>query len=381
MERIAGRWRWLWQRIRSRSVEMRLGIRVSIAAVASFLLAHWLSLPLSLWAVLTAVILTQMSVGRSLNATLNYMIGTLGGAIYSGAVAVLIPHATELGLLVVLAIGIAPMAMLAAIDPRFSTAPFTAVLVLLAPTLAHLTPLQSATYRVIEVALGAVIGLAVSLLILPARAQVLAVEAAARMLDLMAQVLPELFKGFAQNLEQSEVRRIHDSLGRAIVKLDVMTSEAERERLTSLAATPDYGPLLRTLLRLRHDLVMIGRAAAEPLPEAVQARLAPALMGLCAAAGEYLRESSKALLSRRQPPPLGPFEAELAAYLDEIGDIRRLRLTRDLPVEAVERIFALGFALEQLHQNFCDLARVVRERAPSPKTTGSGAAADAASAV
>src|SRR5262249_5507850 len=143
---IAGGWRRLWARIQGRSVEMRLGIRGSIAAVASFLLSRWLDLPLALWTVLTAIILTQMSVGRSLNATINYMIGTLGGAIYSGAVAVLIPHETELALLVVLAIGIAPMAMLAAIDPRFSTAPFTAVLVLLAPTLAHLTPLESATY-------------------------------------------------------------------------------------------------------------------------------------------------------------------------------------------------------------------------------------------
>jgi uncharacterized membrane protein YccC len=272
--------------------------------------------------------------------------------------------------------------MLAAINPRFSTAPFTAVLVVLAPTLADLTPLQSATYRVIEVGLGAVTGLAVSLLILPARAQILAVEAGARMLNLMAQELPELFKGFAQDLDQAEVRRIHDSLGRAITKLDVMTAEAERERMTSLAATPDYGPLLRTLLRLRHDLVMIGRAAAAPLPETVRPRLAPPLVRLCATAGDYLRQSSEALQSRRQPPPLGPFDEALAAYLEEIAAIRRLGVTRDMPVEAVERIFALGFALEQLHKNFCDLARVVRERAPSPKTTtGSGAAADAASAV
>src|SRR5262249_56971749 len=170
-------------------------------------------------------------------------------------------------------------------------------------------------------------------LILPARAQVLAAEAAARMLDLMAQVLPELFKGFAQDLDQSEVRRIHDSLGRAIVKLDVMTSEAERERLTSLAATPDYGPLLRTLLRLRHDLVMIGRAAAEPLPETVRPRLAPPLLRLCASSGDYLRQSGKALVSRRQPPPVAPFEAALDAYLDEIATIRRLRLPSDLPVD------------------------------------------------
>jgi Putative transposase len=50
-------------------------------------------------------------------------------------------------------------------------------------------------------------------------------------------------------------------------------AEARRERLIYLAWGPDPGPLLRTLIRLRHDLVMLGRAAIEPLPETFQLRL------------------------------------------------------------------------------------------------------------
>src|SRR5437667_8758937 len=119
MTHIAEAWRLLRTRVRARSVELRLALRVSIAAVLSFALSHWLNLPLSLWTVLTAVLLTQMNVGRSLKATLDYMVGTLGGAVYSGTVAVLVPHDSELALLAVLAIGIAPLAMLAAINPRF----------------------------------------------------------------------------------------------------------------------------------------------------------------------------------------------------------------------------------------------------------------------
>src|SRR5215216_2847954 len=176
MIRIAEAWRALRMRVRGHSAELRLGLRVSTAAVLSFALSHWLNLPLSLWTVLTAVILTQMNVGRSLKATLDYLVGTLGGAVYSGIVAVLIPHQSEPALLAVLAIGIAPLAMLATVDARFSAAPFTAVLVLLAPTIVDVGPLQSAAYRVIEVALGAVTGLAVSLLVLPARAQGLVLE-------------------------------------------------------------------------------------------------------------------------------------------------------------------------------------------------------------
>jgi uncharacterized membrane protein YccC len=334
--------------------------------VLSFVLAHWLNLPLSLWTVLTAVILTQMNVGRSLKAALDYMVGTLGGAVYSGAVAVLLPHHSELAFLAVLAIGIGPLAMLAAINPRFGAAPFTAVLVLLAPTLVQVSPLESAIYRVLEVALGAATGVMVSLLVLPSRAQMLAVEAAARMLDLMAGFLPELFEGLARELDAAKVRRIQNSIGGAFARLDAVAAEAQRERMTSLVAAPDPGSLLRTLLRLRHDLVMIGRAAAAPLPEALRPRLVPPLARICETAVDHLRQSSTALLARGSPPPLHRFEAALGAYLAEIADIRRLALTRDLPVDAMERIFGLGFALEQLRKNLGDLTRAMDDYALSP---------------
>jgi uncharacterized membrane protein YgaE (UPF0421/DUF939 family) len=108
-----------------------------------------------LWAVLTAVIVTQMSVGRSLKTTFDYLVGTLGGAIYGGAVGLLIPHSNEIALLAVLAIAVAPLALLAAINPRFSVAPITAIIVLLVPMMTHATQIASALDRVLEVALGA----------------------------------------------------------------------------------------------------------------------------------------------------------------------------------------------------------------------------------
>ena len=73
---------------------------------------------------------------------------------------------------------------------------------------------------------------------------------------------------------------------------------------TRLAAAPDTGPLLRTLLRLRHDLVMIGRAAIDPLPEAFAdaAGIAAAHVGVALA--DYLRASGAALQAASGPPSL-----------------------------------------------------------------------------
>ena len=90
------------------------GLRITVAAILSLVAAQLLGLPLPLWAVLTAMIVTQMSVGRSLKATGDYLVGTVGGAIYGGLVAILIPHESELSLLIVLVIAVAPLALLAA---------------------------------------------------------------------------------------------------------------------------------------------------------------------------------------------------------------------------------------------------------------------------
>jgi uncharacterized membrane protein YccC len=345
--------------IRDRAVELRLCCRVTVAALVTYAFAEFLHLPLALWAVLTAIIVTQLSVGRTLKATIDYFLGTLGGAVYSSLVGTLIPHASELGVLTVLAIALAPLVLLAAMRPSFAVAPFTAVMVLLVPMFTHVSPLESAYYRVIEVALGGVIAIAVSFLVFPERAHGLAIEAGARLLELMAAALGELLDGFTRKLDPGSVRRMQDEIGEALARLGTIESEVRRERPTYLSAEPDLAPLLRTLLRLRHDLVMIGRAAATPLADGFQARLGPALARFSAAATDYLRRSGTALIGRRPPPPLDAVNEALGAYTATMAALRSEGLTRTLPSDAVEHIFTLGFALEQLHRNFRDLDRCV----------------------
>jgi len=346
--------------LRRHRVQLALSIRVTIAALVALALAQLLQLPLPLWAVLTAVIVTQMSVGRSLMATFDYLVGTLGGAVYGGAIGVLIPHSSEIALLAVLALAVTPLAFIAAINPRFSVAPITAIIVLLIPTMTHASPFASALDRVIEVALGGVTGLVVSFLLLPASAHP-QVEAAARTLDEMARALGKLLAGLTQGLDVEALHRIQDGIGQALVHVNVVGAEAEHERSTRLASGPDTGPLLRTLLRLRHDLVIIGRAAAIPLPEALMSRLEAPLARIGKAFADYFRASGAALPAGRSPPSLEAVEAALNAYAAEIAALRGEGLTRSLPGDAAERFFALGFALEQMGSNLKDLERCVAE--------------------
>lgn len=356
--------KWL-RAFRPRRVQVALAVRITIAALASLMLSQLLRLPLPLWAVLTALIVTQMSVGRSLKVALDYLIGTLGGALYGGAIGVLIPHSGEAALLAVLALAVAPLALVAAMNPSFSVAPITAIIVLLVPTFTHTSPVASAVDRVLEVLLGGVTGLVVSFLLLPSKAHPLVVGAAARTLERMAVTLGELLAGLAHGLDMESLHRIQDGLGQALVNLNVVGAEAERERSARLVAEPDTGPLLRTLLRLRHDLVMIGRASINPLPEACRKRLKSPLAQIGTAFAGYLRASGSALSRRQGPPSLHAVESAMETYTAEIAAIRRDGLTRNLPGDATENFFALGFALEQMHRNFKDLERCVTEWAGS----------------
>jgi len=354
-----------WKQIRLWAIqyraELRLCLRVSVSAMLALLVAQLLNLPFVLWTVLTAVILTQISVGGSVKATLDYLASTIGGAVYAGAVGALIPHTNELVLLAALAIAVAPPALVAATNPRFRTAPFTAVMVFLAPGITHAGPIASAFERVIEVGVGAIVGLVVSLLVLPARAHEIVIAVASRMLTLIAEALPQLLAGCTNAAEEAAIRRAQDNVGSALARVQAIAPEAQHEQIAGIPGGLDSGPLLRTLLRLRHDLVMIGRAAVVPLPESLCARLGERVASVANTAANYLRAASAALTSGRLPPSLNAFEAALDAYSSEVAAVRSQGLTREISNEALERLFALGFTLELMHRHFIDLARCLTE--------------------
>ena len=163
--------------------ELRLAARVVVAGVLTFALAQMFGLAQGYWAVITAVVVMQASLGGSLKATIDRLIGTLAGAVFGGAVALLVPHGNDEGLGIALAVALAPLAFLAALFASFRVAPLTAVIVLLTPAAATLAPFQFTIDRVAEIALGCVVGLAVSLFVLPARALGLVAESAGRIVQ------------------------------------------------------------------------------------------------------------------------------------------------------------------------------------------------------
>ncbi len=327
--------------LRSRKAQLALAFRVTIGAAGAYAIATAIHLRLPLWAVLTSLIVTQMSVGRS--------------------------HSGEAGLVALLVLAVAPLAFIAAINPSLNAATVTAVIVLLVPTMSHVDPLASAIDRVMEVTVGALTGLLVTFFVLPSRAHGQIRITAARTLGLIAAAFSKLLAGLTHGLDKDDLHQIQDGIGQALVELNALGAEAERERAAHLSKGPDTGPLLRTNLRLRHDLVMIGRACVMALPPDLQARLAAPLAQVNDAVVVYLRSTAAALRTGAGSPPTSPLDVALQGYAAEVAALRSEGLIRGLPGDVAEHFFALGFALEQMRQNLQDLGRCVLEWSEPPR--------------
>ena len=71
---------------------LRLCFRMTVAGLLAYVLAELFALPQGYWAVFSAIIIVQASVGGSIKATTDRLIGTISGAVAGGAVAYLLPQ-------------------------------------------------------------------------------------------------------------------------------------------------------------------------------------------------------------------------------------------------------------------------------------------------
>src|ERR1700688_3160160 len=90
-------------------LEAGLTVRMSAAGLLTFAIAHLIGLTQIYWAVLTAVIVTQASVGGSLKAMIDRFVGTIGGAGWGVAVTLAIPHPGVLSTGFALAVALVPL--------------------------------------------------------------------------------------------------------------------------------------------------------------------------------------------------------------------------------------------------------------------------------
>jgi len=340
-----------------RQPELRQTIRVTVAALAAFVAYKYLGLQQGYWAIFTVLIVMQGSIGSTLGAATERMIGTLAGALLGGAALAFHPHTpVEIAIALVIVTSIAVMA--AAIRPQLRVAPVTAAIMLLTePTN---VPVEIFVIdRIIEIALGGFIAVLATVLIFPARSHALVVGRSVKVLELTQRLL----LSEADALERGEAlipSKEHPALRQALTAVEQAMKDADRERASHLADHAIPPSIPRTLWRIRNDLVQIGSALREALPASITAGLAPSAAGLLRAEASLSGRCAVALRDATAVPREDVAASRLA-FTNTFHQLRETGITRALDFDEAGRVFGLGFALERLHRDLADLADRIDE--------------------
>ena len=160
--------------------EGRSALRMLVAALGAYICTAMIHLPGPYSAVITTLIVARPHSGGVLRASFERLAATLLGAgLACGVTFGRLLHIPEL---LLIAVALAPLALVAAHNSAYRTAMIAAVIVLSAPA-ASGAPLYVAGARMLGVSLGAVIGALVSITILPSRREVVVAAATAKLLE------------------------------------------------------------------------------------------------------------------------------------------------------------------------------------------------------
>lgn len=338
----------------ARKTEIRHAIRVSAAVGAAYALATLLRLPQGYWAVFTAVIVVQSSLGATITASVERFLGTVVGALAGAVAAYFHSRWPQFGGLI-LCVTVALLAFVVTIRPSLKAAPVTAVIMLIGTT-THMDPLIAAGLRVAEITVGSLVGVAATLLIFPARAHASVVASVQKIAGLQAHILESHVLALRGTPGPTDYLKAQDDLRAALAKLQTAMTEADRESASRLSDRSVSDALPRTLWRLRNDTVMVGRALRAPLPET----LAPAAADMLEASARFLRATADFLGGGPRPDRIA-FATAHQTFQSCFEGLREKGVTRGLEFDGAARVFGLVFAIENLFANLGDFEERIEE--------------------
>jgi uncharacterized membrane protein YccC len=282
-----------------RHLAFRQAVRMTVAALLAFIVTRLLGLQQGYWAVVTCLVVVQGTLGATISAGLSRFAGTAVGAI-AGVVSSILFMNSHVPEWIVLLAAIAPLSLVAAAWPLFRLAPLTGSLVLL---LTGSSGLSFALGRVVEIGVGGLIGVLVSLVVLPGRAAgMVDIQGAKLLRQLGAFARAQLTDADSKVLESGE-----KEVRKTFLRLQIDMKEAASERAMSFVQGPSPEWLLHTLQCIEADVTMLGHAVQSKNANAAYYDLAKTIETLFCAEAE-------ALLTKIPAPSLAPLEVVAGRY-------------------------------------------------------------------
>jgi uncharacterized membrane protein YccC len=246
--------------------DARHGAQLAAAVVIAYLGSAAVGLPEGFWAVMSALIVTRPDTGATLAAGWDRVRGTLLGTL-CGLGGVWLRH-TGLGLPAATLVIVAVLAFASAGVPILRSAPITALIVLSSGGIAGHTPMQVATLRVAEIAIGVSVGLAISVALPASRA---ANKFGPECAKVLRQVAAQVGRVVAGPVRSADERDTASATMRAALRQLVLLGDSAgresrfswrrllRRRAPEGAEGPSHRRIAQLVMRTSQDAALLGR--------------------------------------------------------------------------------------------------------------------------
>ncbi|HEV7371906.1 FUSC family protein [Arenibaculum sp.] len=333
----------------------RQAVQAAVAALATFALMKLAALPELSWAVISALFVIQPSVGGTVNSVVGRLLGTVLGTLVGLACVRFI--GTQ-GWMAALSLAVAAVVVefVASWRPglRYGHVPAGILIVSSSDML-----IDAALDRALAIGIGGVIAGATALLIFPEAAHRRADRALGAALRGCGALLRAAMPGLLAT-GRDPLGPIHGEVRGHLEQARAMLAQSRRGRAGPRRDGPEYRAVLHAVERLWHTLILIDRVDVEPLPETLRGRLGATLDAFATAACAYLEQLGASVSEGRALPAADQVKGRLRALDDRLAELQRRGEADALPTHAMERVFALAFALEELAGNFDEIADLFR---------------------
>ncbi|GBR02534.1 FUSC family protein [Acetobacter oeni] len=252
---------------RSTSTIVRQAIRVLVAIGASELLSNLMHLQDPAWALITAAVVTQTTIGETVSNGQSQLLGALIG----GGASMIAISLHELGLPQEAALwsALIPLAALAAWRPQTRLGLVTVLIAMLFPS--DNSPFFVPIQRVICVLAGVLVSMVVSFAVLHDQTR----RDAFRLAAAMVRGIGAILDGAAHHdIGWHDIQSLDDTCATCLRRISANVAEARRERFRSLEKRdPMLAALPQALQQLQTDAMVFARAAlASPVHDAKDAQ-------------------------------------------------------------------------------------------------------------
>jgi len=340
------------------SAAFKQGIKTGLAGLITYAIYIGWHLPQGYWAVFTALVVAQVTLGASWKPALYRTIGSTAGALAAMLLMVLFGLGTyriaiELFLLASL------FGFLTVRHPSFSAAGFTAAIVLVLGRIEG-TPFHIGWLRVLYTLIGSVVAFLVAALIWPVRAREVLRQKIANILEGAGALYRAVTAAALEGIDnEDEVRLLDRKLHELRRGITQQMDEARSELTFSRFNEGAFQQLVELGDQIRRRLTAMAEDSSLYVHARVEPGVVPSLPRLAHITAENFSALAQAVRKPGQPLNWAPLNAAIRDLDSDLAHLRAHRITSPFALDRMLPFWALVFNLREVAHDLKQLEMIL----------------------